>query len=143
MARRVCGEGLNPSGSTEMWSWTMGRLRGAPRRGQAGIVRALDTLRTLIWAFLDGLFRSRYFGFCFRHLESVSDFVYTLLSLQGSTAPSKLQPVAALTVIEDTGWLVSSVISIQNRHLWTQLEQPFSLATHRNSSQIGIDFYAE
>lgn len=66
MARRVCGEGLNPFGFTEMWSWTTGRLRGGPRRGQAGTVRALDALRTLIWAFLNSLFGSGFFGFYFR-----------------------------------------------------------------------------
>lgn len=75
MVRRVSGQGLKPSGFTEMWFWSMGRLRG----GKAGTVRAVDALGDIDMGVCNGFVGSRYFGFYVRHLGSVSEGVGALI----------------------------------------------------------------
>lgn len=67
-----------------------GEAQGEARQGQSG---QLMPSGTFIWVFLNGVFKFRYFGFYFRHLECFRFCLcphYALLSLQGSAASSKL-----------------------------------------------------
>lgn len=83
---------------------------------------------TSICTFLNGFVGFTYFGFYFRYLKSVSDLVYALLSLQGSAGSFNFQWVAVLTKIKGTGWLVSCVISVQNKHRsGNNLKSPYCL----------------
>lgn len=136
-------------GESEVRVWTpLASLKCGPWEGwgeaRQGWSELLMPSGTLIWAFLNGSVGSRYFASYFRHLESVSYFVYALIM------PYFLYRGLLLLLnysqqlhwqrekIQGGLWVVLFAFRTQCK----KLKLPLSVTTHINNSQIGIDFYA-